>query len=80
VLSYEDLPAEQIFDEVDLFYRRFYFRPRPILRILREMLTDRDVFRRRIREGREFFSFMARRKEMAKGRRCGEATGQDATV
>ncbi len=80
VLSYEDLTAERIFDEVDLFYRRFYFRPRPILRILREMLTDRDVFRRRIREGKEFFSFMARRKEMAKGRRCGEATDQDATV
>jgi hopanoid biosynthesis associated radical SAM protein HpnJ len=66
-LSYEDLPAERIFDEVDRFYRRFYFRAGPILRILREMLADRDVFRRRIREGREFFSFMARRKEMAKG-------------
>ena len=25
VLSYEDLTAERIFDEVDLFYRRFYF-------------------------------------------------------
>ena len=72
-LSYKDLPAERIFDEVDRFYRRFYFRPRPILRILREMLADRDVFHRRIREGREFFSFMARRKEMAKGHDgCGD--------
>ena len=31
VLSYENLTAERIFDEVDLFYRRFYFRPGPIL-------------------------------------------------
>jgi len=30
------------------------------------MLQDRDEFRRRIREGKEFFSFMARRKEVVK--------------
>ncbi|MCC6347726.1 MAG: hopanoid biosynthesis associated radical SAM protein HpnJ [Nitrospirales bacterium] len=63
-LSYKDLSREEIFEAVERFYRRFYLRPRPVLRILREMLQDRNEFVRRIREGREFFSFMAKRKEV----------------
>jgi hopanoid biosynthesis associated radical SAM protein HpnJ len=59
------LSGEQIFEAVERFYRRFYLRPRPILRIVKEMLQDRDEFSRRIREGREFFSFMAKRKGAA---------------
>ncbi len=63
VMAYPWLSGEEIFGAVEVFYRRFYLRPRPILRILKEMLKDRDEFSRRIREGREFFSFMAKRKE-----------------
>ncbi len=66
VVSYQRLSREEIFEMVERFYRRFYIRPQPILRILREMLQDRDEFRRRIREGKEFFSFMAKRKEAVK--------------
>ncbi len=66
VVAYHGLSSEEIFEMVERFYRRFYLRPRPILRILREMFQDRDEFRRRIREGKEFFSFMARRKEVVK--------------
>lgn len=66
VVSYQGLSREEIFETVERFYKRFYLRPRPILRILREMLQDRDEFRRRIREGKEFFSFMAKRKEVVK--------------
>ncbi len=62
VISYEDLPAEYIFESMERFYRRFYLRPRPVLRILKEMLQDRHEFFRRVREGKEFFSFMATRK------------------
>jgi hopanoid biosynthesis associated radical SAM protein HpnJ len=61
-LSYEGLDREEIFRSVERFYRRFYFRPRPILRILNDMLKDSAVFKRRIREGLEFFSFMATRR------------------
>jgi hopanoid biosynthesis associated radical SAM protein HpnJ len=64
-ISYEGLGREEIFEAVERFYRRFYLRPRPILRILKEMLQDRDEFSRRIREGKEFFSFMAKRKGVA---------------
>jgi hopanoid biosynthesis associated radical SAM protein HpnJ len=62
-LAYPELSHEEMFDAVERFYRRFYFRPRPLLRILKDMLQDRAVFKRRLREGREFFSFMATRKE-----------------
>lgn len=66
VLSYEGLGTEEVFEAIERFYRSFYLRPRPVLRILREMLGDRDMFRRRIREGKEFFSFMAKRKGIAR--------------
>jgi hopanoid biosynthesis associated radical SAM protein HpnJ len=62
VLEYPWLSKEEIFAAVEVFYRRFYLRPGPILRILKEMLKDRGEFSRRIREGKEFFSFMAKRK------------------
>jgi hopanoid biosynthesis associated radical SAM protein HpnJ len=64
VISYKGLSGEEMFEAVERFYRRFYFRPRPILRILRDMLRDRDEFKKRIREGKEFFTFMAKRKKV----------------
>jgi len=63
-VSYVGLSREYIFESVERFYRRFYLRPSPILRILKEMLRDRHLFVRRVREGAEFFSFMAKRKEV----------------
>ncbi len=56
--EFEDLSKEEIFDAVETFYNKFYFRPRPILRILRTMMRDKDVCKRRLREGWEFFNFM----------------------
>lgn len=63
-LSYTGLSGDEIFESVERFYRRFYLRPKPIVRILKDMLRDRHLFSRRMREGWEFFSFMAKRKEM----------------
>lgn len=62
VLGYDGLDAAAMHAAQDRFYRAFYFRPRPILRIVRDMLRDRDVMRRRLREGREFLGFMAQRR------------------
>jgi hypothetical protein len=42
-------------EAVDRFYRRYFLRPKPILRILKTMLADRNICVRRIREGFEFF-------------------------
>jgi len=61
-LEYPNLSKDEIFEEVERFYRRYYLRPKPILRILKTMLQDRHVMVRRLREGYEFFKFMATRK------------------
>ena len=62
-LQYPGLSKEEIFEAVDRFYRAYYLRPGPILRIIKTMLEDRDVFVRRCREGFEFFKSMRQRKE-----------------
>jgi radical SAM superfamily enzyme YgiQ (UPF0313 family) len=61
-LSYPDLPDSEIFAAVERFYRRFYFRPRKMTAMAVEMLRDWDTMKRRVREGREFFSFLAGRR------------------
>ncbi len=63
VLNYPELSSEQMEEALEHFYKAFYLRPRPILRILRDMLKDRRVMVRRLREAREFFSFFATRRE-----------------
>ena len=64
-LSYPHLPAEVIFDKVEEFYKRFYFRPRKIGAIMGEMVRDWDMMKRRLREGVEFFQFLRNRKKAA---------------
>lgn len=61
-LRYPDISGKEIIESVDRFYKRFYFRPKVLARIGREMLHDGDVRRRRLREGREFFSFLGRKQ------------------
>jgi hopanoid biosynthesis associated radical SAM protein HpnJ len=62
-LEYPDLSKEEIFEAVDRFYRAYYLRPKPILRIIKTMLEDKDIFVRRCREGYEFFRSLKQRKE-----------------
>jgi hopanoid biosynthesis associated radical SAM protein HpnJ len=57
-LGYPHLPRAEIFRAMEAFYRRFYFRPRKMVSLAAEMLTDRDVRRRRLREGRDFLRFL----------------------
>jgi radical SAM superfamily enzyme YgiQ (UPF0313 family) len=61
-LGYPHLARTEIFDSVDRFYRRFYFRPRKMISLAAEMVGDRHLFRRRIREARDFFRFLHRRR------------------
>ncbi len=63
MLEYEGLTRQEIFDSVSVMYNKFYFRPRPIGRIVKTMLQDSNVCKRRLREGYEFFKFMATRKQ-----------------
>jgi hopanoid biosynthesis associated radical SAM protein HpnJ len=61
-LEYPGLKKDEIFEAVDRFYRAYYLRPKPILRIIKTMLEDKDVFVRRCREGYEFFKSLRQRK------------------
>ncbi len=61
-LNYPGLTSTMMFASVDEFYRRFYFRPRKMLSLLGGMISDRQVMKRRMREGVEFFHFLRVRK------------------
>jgi hopanoid biosynthesis associated radical SAM protein HpnJ len=61
-LAYPGLSKDEIFEAVERFYRAYYLRPRPILRIIKTMLEDKHVCVRRLREGYEFFTSMAQRR------------------
>lgn len=65
-LEYPEISHKKIFNSVELLYKKFYFRPRPIIRIVSEMLRDKEEMVRRLREGYEFFKFMGERKTISK--------------
>jgi hypothetical protein len=65
VLTYPNLNRTEMFDSVDQFYRKFYFRAGKIAEISAEMLRDTDVMKLRLREGVEFVSFLRKRKQSA---------------
>ena len=66
-ISYPHLSHDEIFEAAASFYRRFFFRPGPIARIVKEMLTDWSQMKLRLSEAREFFSYLATRKNQASG-------------
>ncbi|MBV8490228.1 MAG: hypothetical protein JO199_06845, partial [Candidatus Eremiobacteraeota bacterium] len=57
------LTSTMMFESVDEFYRKFYFRPRKMFSLLGGMITDPQVMKRRLREGVEFFQFLRERKK-----------------
>jgi hopanoid biosynthesis associated radical SAM protein HpnJ len=57
-ISYPHLSKEEIFHSMEVFYKRFYFRPSKIWEIVKEMLVSWDMLKRRLREGAEFFRFL----------------------
>ena len=57
-ISYPHLSKEEIFHSMEVFYKRFYFRPSKIWEIVRTMLSSSEMMRRRLREGVEFFRFL----------------------
>jgi hopanoid biosynthesis associated radical SAM protein HpnJ len=62
-IEYPDLGRQEIFEGIEEFYRRFYLRPAPIARIVKDMTRDRHEAGRRLREGREFLKFFAERRQ-----------------
>ncbi len=64
-LHYPHLSHSEIFDSVETFYRRFYFRSGKIASIVAEMVTSPTMMKRRLREGVEFFQFLRDRRAVA---------------
>ncbi|HUI34069.1 MAG TPA: hopanoid biosynthesis associated radical SAM protein HpnJ [Stellaceae bacterium] len=63
-LHYDHLTHTEIFDSVETFYKRFYFRRKKIASLVGEMIRSPEMMKRRLREGVEFFQFL-RNREMA---------------
>jgi hopanoid biosynthesis associated radical SAM protein HpnJ len=68
-LQYPSLRSGEIDDAVEQMYRRFYFRPKAIIPIVKEMLADPQMLRRRLREGGEFFSYLKERKMQSQAKK-----------
>ena len=64
-LSYPHLSEAEIFEAVDNFYKRFFFRPTKIAEIVGEMARDREVMKMRLKEGVEFMKFLFSREDKA---------------
>ena len=64
-LTYPHLAHTEIFDNVETFYKKFYFRAPKIASIVGEMLGSRQMMVRRLREGVEFFQFLRDRHKAA---------------
>ena len=62
-LSYPHLNRTEIFDSVETFYKRFYFRAGKIAEITSEMARSPQMMKRRLREGVEFVQFLSRRRQ-----------------
>ena len=65
VLSYPHLSKDEIFDAVEVFYKKFYFRPGKMAQLTVDMFRDADVMKRQLREGKEFFKFLWGRENAA---------------
>ena len=64
-LHYPHLSHQQIYDSLESFYKRFYFRGNKIGSIVGEMVRSPEMMKRRLREGVEFFQFLRERRHAA---------------
>jgi len=64
-LEYPGLSHRQIFESLERFYKRFYFRPKKMAEMAWEMLSTAGMMKRRLREGAEFLRFMTAREDQA---------------
>ncbi len=66
-LHYPHLSHGEIFQSLETFYRRFYFRAGKIAELVGEMLRSRQMLARRLREGVEFLGFLRERRQLRAG-------------
>ena len=61
-LHYPHLSHTEIFESLETFYKRFYFRRQKIASLVAEMIKSPQMMKRRLREGVEFFHFLRSRE------------------
>jgi radical SAM superfamily enzyme YgiQ (UPF0313 family) len=64
VINYPHLSNREIFDAVELFYNKFYFRPKYIARSVMKMITDGGERKKLLREGKQYLEYMKKRKQV----------------
>ncbi len=62
VINYPHLSNAEIFNSVEEFYNKFYFRPRYILRSIGRMIVDGEERTKLLKEGRQYLDYMRKRK------------------
>ena len=65
VISYPQLTAAEIFNSVEEFYNKFYFRPKYILRSIGRMIVDSSERKKLLGEGKQYLAYMKRRRSSA---------------
>jgi hopanoid biosynthesis associated radical SAM protein HpnJ len=63
VINYPNLSNREIFDSVETFYKKFYFRPKYIARSVLKMLFNSEVRRKLLKEGAQYLAYMKKRRE-----------------
>lgn len=67
VINYPHLSNQEIYDAVQLFYNKFYFRPKYIARSIYSMIVDPAQRRKLLKEGAQYLSYMRKRRQAACG-------------
>ena len=63
VINYPHLSNAEIFNSVEEFYDKFYFRPKYILRSIGKMIVDGAERKKLLKEGKQYLAYMRKRKE-----------------
>ncbi len=66
VVNYPGITSAEIFMSVERFYKKFYYRPRYVAKVLIKAFSSLEELRRIYREAREFYGFMAKRRAAMK--------------
>jgi len=63
VINYPNLSNSEIFNSVEEFYNKFYFRPKYIMRSIGKMIVDGEERKKLLGEGKQYLQYMRKRKE-----------------
>ncbi len=68
VINYPHLSNTEIFNSVEEFYNKFYFRPKYIARSVMKMITDSGERKKLLKEGKQYLEYMKKRKQAQQGK------------